>query len=65
MHLTGFDALADQSGGDDGPGVLLEALLGGFGALLILAFVFASFLAFIPMLMAIVSILTSSCSSTG
>ena len=36
------------------PGVLLEALLGGLGALLVLAFVFGSFLAIVPILMAIV-----------
>ncbi|HEY7961959.1 MAG TPA: MMPL family transporter [Solirubrobacteraceae bacterium] len=59
VHLTGFDALAVQSGGGNGPGVLVEALLGGFGALLVLAFVFASFLAIVPILMAIVSILTT------
>jgi RND superfamily putative drug exporter len=59
VHLTGFDALAVQSGGGNGPGVLLEALLGGFGALLVLAFVFASFLAIVPLMMAITSILTS------
>jgi len=33
--------------------------LGGFGALLVLAFVFASFLAIVPIMMAIVSILTT------
>jgi RND superfamily putative drug exporter len=59
VHLTGFDALSVQSGGGNGPGVLVEALLGGFGALLVLAFVFASFLAIVPILMAIVSILTT------
>jgi RND superfamily putative drug exporter len=59
VHLTGFDALATQSGGGNGPGVLVEALLGGFGALLVLAFVFASFLAIVPIMMAIVSILTT------
>src|SRR5689334_3609726 len=32
VHLSGFDALSNQSGGGDGPGVLVEALLGGFGA---------------------------------
>ena len=42
-----------------GPGVLLEAVLGGVGALLVLAFVFASFLAVVPLGMAIVSILTT------
>jgi RND superfamily putative drug exporter len=59
VHLTGFDALSAQSGGGNGPGVLFEALLGGLGALLVLAFVFGSFLAIVPILMAIVSILTS------
>ncbi|TMK24574.1 MAG: MMPL family transporter, partial [Actinobacteria bacterium] len=59
VHLTGFDALSVQSGGGNGPGVLVEALLGGFGALLVLAFVFASFLAIVPIMMAIVSILTT------
>jgi putative drug exporter of the RND superfamily len=59
IHLTGFDALADDSGGDEGPGVLLEALLGGFGALVVLTFVFASFLAIVPIMMAIASIMTT------
>jgi putative drug exporter of the RND superfamily len=59
VHLTGFDALAEDAGGDEGPGVLLEALLGGLGALVVLAFVFASFLAIVPILMAIASILTT------
>jgi putative drug exporter of the RND superfamily len=59
VHVTGFDALSVQSGGGNGPGVLLEALLGGVGALLVLAFVFASFLALVPIMMAIASILTS------
>src|SRR2546429_71726 len=59
VHLTGFDALSVQSGGGNGPGVLLEALLGGMGALLVLAFVFGSFLALVPMMMAIASILTT------
>jgi putative drug exporter of the RND superfamily len=59
VKLTGFDALAQQSGGGEGPGVLVEALLGGFGALVVLGFVFASFLAVIPIGMAIVSIMTT------
>src|SRR6202140_2956214 len=59
VHVTGFDALSVQSGGGNGPGVLVEALLGGFGALLVLAFVFGSFLALVPIMMAIVSILTT------
>jgi RND superfamily putative drug exporter len=59
VHLTGYDALAAQSGGGNGPGVLAEALIGGFGALLVLAFVFASFLAIVPLLMALPAIMTS------
>ena len=39
--------------------MLLEALLGGLGALIVLAFVFASFLALVPIVMAIVSIMTT------
>jgi putative drug exporter of the RND superfamily len=59
VHLTGFDALSVQSGGGNGPGVLLEALLGGLGALLVLAFVFGSFLALVPMMMAVAAIMTT------
>ncbi|HET6448035.1 MAG TPA: MMPL family transporter [Conexibacter sp.] len=59
VHLTGFDALNAQSGDSDGPGVLLEALVGGLGALVVLGFVFGSLLAFIPLLMAVPAILTS------
>jgi putative drug exporter of the RND superfamily len=59
VHVTGFDALQKQSGSSDGPGVLLEAVVGGLGALLVLAFVFASFLAIVPILMAIPAIMTT------
>ncbi|HEX8977755.1 MAG TPA: MMPL family transporter [Solirubrobacteraceae bacterium] len=59
VHVTGIDALQNQTGGSGGPGVLLESVLGGLGALVVLAFVFASLLAFIPLLMAIVSIMTT------
>ncbi len=59
VHVTGYDALSVQSGGGNGPGVLVEALLGGVGALLVLAFVFGSFLALVPIMMAITSILTT------
>jgi RND superfamily putative drug exporter len=58
--LTGYDALADSTGaGDDGPGVLLEAVIGGVGALIVLLFVFGSALAFVPLGMAISSVLVS------
>ena len=59
VRLTGFDALEQESGGGGGPGVLLEAVLGAAGALAVLTFVFASFLAVLPLLMAVVSIMTT------
>jgi putative drug exporter of the RND superfamily len=59
VHVTGVDALSVQSGGGNGPGVLVEALLGGLGALIVLAFVFASFLAVVPILMAVVAIMST------
>ncbi|MGH8867512.1 MAG: MMPL family transporter [Actinomycetes bacterium] len=56
--LTSYDLLA--VGGDtEGPGVLAETLLGGLGAAAVLAFVFASFLALVPLMIAAVSILTT------
>jgi RND superfamily putative drug exporter len=59
VHLSGYDALNAESGGNQGPGVLLEAVLGGLGALAVLAFVFASLLAFVPIGVAVVSIMTT------
>jgi putative drug exporter of the RND superfamily len=60
VKLTGFDALAEAGGGDsEGPGVLVEAVLGAGGALIVLVFVFASFLAVVPLVMAFVSIMTT------
>jgi putative drug exporter of the RND superfamily len=58
VHVTGLDVLADDKGGG-GTGVLLEAVLGALGALAVLAFVFASLLAFVPLIVAICSIMTS------
>ncbi|MGI8888074.1 MAG: MMPL family transporter, partial [Nocardioidaceae bacterium] len=56
--LTSYVVLS--AGGDtEGPSVLAETLLGATGALLVLIFVFASFLALLPMLIAAVSILTT------
>jgi RND superfamily putative drug exporter len=57
--LTGLNALESEAGGAEGPGVLVEAIVGGVGALIVLAFVYASFLALVPIGMAIVSILTT------
>ena len=59
VHLTGYDALSAQAGGGNGPGLFLEAMLGGLGALLVLAFVFGSFLAIVPIMMAVASIMTT------
>jgi putative drug exporter of the RND superfamily len=60
VHLTGLDALYEDSGDDGGgPGVLIEAVIGGAGALVVLSFVFASFLAVVPLVMAVASILTT------
>ena len=59
VHVSGYDALYNDSGSDSGTGVLLESVLGGVGALIVLAFVFASFLALLPLAMAIVSIMTT------
>ena len=60
VYVTGYDALQNQEGGNGGgPGVFLEALIGGVGALIVLAVVFGSLLAFVPILMAIVAIMTS------
>src|SRR3954451_23829137 len=60
VHVTGFDPLFRDTGSDSGgTGLLLEVLLGGLGALVVLGFVFASLMAFLPMLMAIVAIPTT------
>jgi len=57
--VTGEDPLAVGSDDNSGPGVLGETMIGAVGALAVLAFVFASFLAFLPLIVAAVSILTS------
>jgi RND superfamily putative drug exporter len=59
VHVTGIEALNSATGSKGGLGILAEALLGGFGALLVLVFVFASLLAFVPLLVALISIMTS------
>jgi RND superfamily putative drug exporter len=56
--LTSYSLLASH-GDSGGTGVLLEALLAGAAALLVLVFVFGSFLALLPLLIAGVSILTT------
>src|SRR5262249_47027820 len=58
-HLTGRDAVFDSQGGNSGPGVLTETLIGAVGALIVLLFVFGTLPAIaMPLAMAAASILT-------
>jgi len=60
VQVTGLDALRSNTAGEQqGTGVLVETLAAAIGALIILAFVFASFMAFVPLLMALVAIPTT------
>jgi RND superfamily putative drug exporter len=59
IGVTGEDSLAVGDSGGSGPGVLGETLLGAVGALAVLAFVFGSFLAFLPLVVAAASILAT------
>jgi RND superfamily putative drug exporter len=59
VGVTGEDALAAGNSSGNGPGVLAETFLGGLGALAVLAFVFASLLAFLPLVVAAASILST------
>ncbi len=59
VRVTGEQALATGTGAGKGAGVMAEAMLGALGALVVLAFVFASFLAFVPLVIAGISILTT------
>jgi len=63
-YVTGIDALYDEAseGGEETeePSVLVETLIGGFGALVILLFTFGTLPAIaMPLLMAVVSILNT------
>ena len=57
--VSGEEALANSTGDSGGPGVLAETLIGGVGALAVLLFVFASFLALLPLVIAGIAILTT------
>ena len=61
VEVTGLDALRASAGDNegDGAGVVLGTLVAALGALLVLAFVFRSLLAFVPLLMALVAIPTT------
>jgi putative drug exporter of the RND superfamily len=59
-HLTGRDAIFESQGGESGPGVLTETLIGAIGALIVLLFVFGTLPAIaVPLAMAAASILTT------
>ena len=59
--MTGYEQLSAGSTGKGGggPSVLVETLIGAVGALLVLAFVFASAIAVLPLLIAVITILTT------
>jgi putative drug exporter of the RND superfamily len=62
VNVTGIQALEDAAGGggNNGPSVLTEALIGGAGALVILLFVFGTLPAIaMPIVVAISSIMTT------
>jgi RND superfamily putative drug exporter len=57
--VTGLAQLQAGTGGGGGSSALTETMLGGLGAVVVLAFVFASFIAVLPLLMAAVAIPTT------
>ncbi|MEU8607688.1 MMPL family transporter [Actinoplanes sp. NPDC048791] len=60
VQVTGIDALSAQAADSEvSTGVLVETMIGAIGALVVLLFVFRSFLALLPLLLAAVSILTT------
>src|SRR5581483_9711933 len=62
VHVTGHDPLEEASshGNTKGPGVLVEAVIGGFGALVILLFVFGTLPAVLmPIVVAAAAILNT------
>ncbi|MGH3293230.1 MAG: MMPL family transporter [Trebonia sp.] len=57
--LTGEDLLANGAPASKGTGIIVETMIGSVGALVILALVFGSFLAFLPLLVGGVSVLAT------
>jgi len=57
--LTGEDLLANGAPTSKGTGIMVETMIGSVGALVILALVFGSFLAFLPLLIGGVSVLAT------
>lgn len=64
VAVSGMERLR-LGGESEGPGVLIETIAGGLGALAVLAFVFGSLLALVPLLIAAISILTTFLIITG
>jgi RND superfamily putative drug exporter len=57
--LTGEDLLANGAPASKGTGIMVETMIGSVGALVILALVFGSFLAFLPLVIGGVSVLAT------
>jgi RND superfamily putative drug exporter len=57
--VTGYNLLAQGTDDPEAPSLLAETLFGALGALGVLVFLFASFLALVPLIIAAVSILTT------
>lgn len=65
VQVTGISLLTSAGGAPKGPGLLAEILIGALGALAVLCFVFASFLAVVPLIVAAVSINTAFLAMLG
>jgi RND superfamily putative drug exporter len=59
VAVTGFEQIQSSGGGGSSPSVLVETVIGAVAALAVLAFVFGSAIAIVPLLIAIPSILTT------
>jgi len=59
VAVTGIGPLTTAGGSGSGPGVLDEILIGAVGALAVLTFVFAAFVAVVPLIIAAVSVNTA------
>jgi putative drug exporter of the RND superfamily len=59
VKVTGTGPLSQAPTSTKGNGLLVETLVGGLGALVVLAFVYASFVAIVPLLIAAFSILST------
>ncbi|MGP0024639.1 MAG: MMPL family transporter, partial [Streptosporangiaceae bacterium] len=59
VGVTGSQLLANGPSSSKGTGIMVEAMIGSVGALLILALVFASFLALLPLIIGGISVLAT------